>query len=272
MMLFWEFLNRDARHYQILTLSILFLFQFFMSDFGSNFIVLATTGVSLCFFQYIGTKIIQLPFFDFKSSLITALSLTLLLKTNLLWLFPVAALLVVAVKFIIRVRGNHIFNPANIAIVTLLLLVPDLVWVSPGQWGSAVWFGFVLLFLAGLVLGKATRIDTALFFFVSYSCLLFGRTLWLGDPLEIPLHQLQSGALLIFTFFMITDPKTTPDHRLGRFLFVSCVAVLGFILQFSFQIREGLFYALAIVSIFRPLVDIVLVSDRFQWGTKEKKL
>ena len=46
---------------------------------------------------------------------------------------------------------------------------------------------------------------------VAYGLLLIGRALWLGDPLSIPLHQLQNGALLIFAFFMISDPKTTPN-------------------------------------------------------------
>ena len=38
------------------------------------------------------------------------------------------------------------------------------------------------------------------------------------------MKQLQSGALLLFTFFMISDPKTTPDSRVGRILFGVLVA------------------------------------------------
>ena len=242
--------HHDARHYQILTLSLLFLFQFFFSDFGSNPVVLGVTLFSVCISQFLCSKFVKSSVIDYRSPVITGLSLTLLLKTNFLWVYPIAAVLAIGSKFCVRAGGGHIFNPANIAIVVLLLF-PQLVWVSPGLWGSAVWFGFALLFFAGLVLGKATRIDTAVFFLLSYSALIFGRALWLGDPFEIPLHQLQSGALLIFTFFMITDPKTTPDHRGGRFVFTFLVAILGGVLQFSFQIREGLFYALAIVTFVR---------------------
>jgi len=54
------------------------------------------------------------------------------------------------------------------------------------------------------------RSDVSCAFIVSYAALLFGRAYWLGDPWSIPLKQLQSGALLLFTFFMISDPKTTP--------------------------------------------------------------
>jgi Na+-translocating ferredoxin:NAD+ oxidoreductase RnfD subunit len=38
---------------------------------------------------------------------------------------------------------------------------------------------------------------------------------------------LQSGSLLIFAFFMISDPRTTPDSRLGRCVFAISVALLG---------------------------------------------
>jgi len=41
----------------------------------------------------------------------------------------------------------------------------------------------------------------------------------LGEPMTIPFHRLESGSLLLFTFFMISDPKTTPDSRIGRIAF-----------------------------------------------------
>ena len=47
--------------------------------------------------------------------------------------------------------------------------------------------------------------------------LLLARAFWLGDPLAIPLHQMQSGSLLIFAFFMISDPRTTPDRGWAAF-------------------------------------------------------
>ena len=49
------------------------------------------------------------------------------------------------------------------------------------------------------------RSDVSLAFVFAYAAILFGRALWLGDPWAIPLKQLQSGALLLFTFFMPPD-------------------------------------------------------------------
>ena len=47
-----------------------------------------------------------------------------------------APVLAIGSKFLFRVRGKHLFNPAAFAIVALLL-TSDEVWVSPGQWGAA---------------------------------------------------------------------------------------------------------------------------------------
>ena len=123
-------------------------------------------------------------------------------------------MLTIAGKFLVRFRGKHVFNPTNGGLVAMLLLT-DQVWVSPGQWGSAAFFAFLMACLGGMVVKRASRSDVTYAFIVFYGALLFGRSFYLGEPLAIPLHRLESGALLLFTFFMISDPKTTPDSRAG---------------------------------------------------------
>src|SRR5207247_1579437 len=76
----------------------------------------------------------------------------------------------------------------------------------------------------GIVVNRAARADVTYAFIAFYAALVFGRSIYLGEPLTIPLHRLESGALLLFTFFMISDPKTTPDSRAGRLLFAALVA------------------------------------------------
>ena len=116
-----------------------------------------------------------------------------------------------------------------------------------------------------LVLHAARRSDVAIFFLGSHAALLVARALWLGDPLIIPLHQLQSGSLLIFSFFMISDPRTTPDSRLGRFIFAVAVAASGHWLAFFMQMRPALYVALVALSPFILLLDKILPAERFSW-------
>lgn len=264
----WSVLKTDPRHFQILSLSTLFVALLIWSDFAPEPIVAATTLTSCLLFQWIfSTIFLPTPSIEYRSALITTLSLTLLLKTSALWLFPVAALIAIGSKFLIRINDKHIFNPANIAIVSLLLITPEMAWISPGQWGREIWLGFLILGLGALVLSSFKKADTTFFFIASYWGLLLLRNLILGDPFDILLNQMQQGAVLIFAFFMISDPKTTPNHRWGRFIFAFAVASLGYLMQFNYQIREGVFYALTLICLITPVIDMVLKDKRFFWRT-----
>ena len=99
------------------------------------------------------------------------------------------------------------------------------VWVSPGQWGNVAYFGFLLACIGSLVVNRAARSDVTYASLAFYIVVVVLRGSWLGDPLMIAFHHLQSGALLLFAFFMISAPKTTPDSRTGRVVFALLVAL-----------------------------------------------
>ncbi len=89
----------------------------------------------------------------------------------------------------LRVRGKHIFNPTNFGIVALMLATGG-VWVSPGPVGERGVPRLPVACLGGLVVNRAARSDVTYAFLGFYLAILFGRALWLGQPLAIPLHQL----------------------------------------------------------------------------------
>ncbi len=167
-------------------------------------------------------------------------------------------------KFLIRVRGKHVFNPANVALVTMMLL-SERVWISSGQWGSAAIGAFALACLGFLVLTRAKRSETTIAFLVTWGALVFGRALWLDDPLSIPLHQLQNGALLIFAFFMISDPKTSPNSSLGRLVYGAMVAAVAYAIQFVFYEPNGPILALILSAPFVPLIDLLSSGSLYRW-------
>jgi Na+-transporting NADH:ubiquinone oxidoreductase subunit NqrB len=110
-------LNADPRHFQILTLSSLLLFLTLWSDFSPELHVMAMIVVAALGTQYLCFKFFKIPSTDYRSPLITSLSLALLFKTNLIWLYPLIAVVAIGSKFFIRINNKHIFNPANGAIV-----------------------------------------------------------------------------------------------------------------------------------------------------------
>ncbi|MEK7265771.1 MAG: RnfABCDGE type electron transport complex subunit D [Pseudomonadota bacterium] len=203
--------------------------------------------------------------FEAKSALITALSLTLLLRANEVWPLILAAFIAIAAKFLIRARGKHVFNPANIGIVAVTLL-SGAAWTTPGQWGTAVWLAAVIAGAGFFVAYRASRLDVPLIFLGVFAAMIFARAVWLGDPLSIPMHRLQNGALILFAFFMISDPKTTPDSALLRALFAAGTAALSYIFIYHFYRADGVFYALALACLVRPLIELTDHARRYQWG------
>jgi Na+-translocating ferredoxin:NAD+ oxidoreductase RnfD subunit len=257
---FW----RDARHYQIVALATLVVFNFGWIDFGARPLNSALALVGALVTQVFCSRLTGIPL-DLRSPLITGLSLSLLLRADEPWIHLVAGVIAIGSKFLLRHDGKHIWNPAGFAIVVLLFAAKSHVWISPGSWGSNVWFAALLVFFAILVLGAARRSDIAIFFLGTHAALLLARALWLGDPLAIPLHQLQSGSLLIFTFFMISDPRTSPDSRLGRFIFAASVACAAHYMAFFMQMRPALYIALIALAPFVILIDRFLPAQRFTW-------
>jgi Na+-transporting NADH:ubiquinone oxidoreductase subunit NqrB len=249
----------DPRFIQIATLSCLLMLAILRLDSGASAAQACIT--ILC---AVGTQLLLGARRDWRSAVITGLSLSILLRANDPLVWAAAAALGVGSKFFLRIGGKQIFNPACFAIVAMLLGSNE-AWVSPGQWGALAWAAAALASAAALVLTRAGRTDTAAAFLGTYALLLAVRCQWLGDPWTIPLHQIQSGSLLIFAFFMITDPRSTPNAAAGRVVFAVAVAVLAYVLQFDWQVRPGLFYALFIVSPLTPVLDRVLRSSRFIW-------
>jgi Na+-transporting NADH:ubiquinone oxidoreductase subunit NqrB len=259
-----ELLPEDPRYYQIAVLFSLLLYgvgwlEFDIGAYGIAILLSAVTAA-----QFLCTKLFSSSTFDCRSALISGLSLCLLLRTNDSTLMILTAVITIASKFLLQWNGKHIFNPTNFGIIATLALTGR-VWVSPAQWGSQLYFAFLVACLGGIVIHRAMRSDVSLAFIFFYAGILFLRALWLGDPWSIPTKQLQSGALLLFTFFMISDPKTTPDSRSGRILFALLVAAAAAYVQFALYRTNGLLWSLAICSMLMPLIDYMSPGKQYRW-------
>ena len=253
----------DPRLYQIGALTILLLYGIFALNFDVTlFRVVLLVGTAVAT-QAIGSRIKHAAF-DPRSAAISGLSLSLLLRSESIALPIAAAVIAVGSKFVIRIKNKHIFNPTNGAIVAMMLMT-DRVWVSPGQWGNIAFFGFFITCIGGLVVNRAARSDVTYAFILFWSALVIGRSLYVGEPLTIPFHRLESGALLLFTFFMISDPKTTPDSRAGRILFAALVAFGGWYINYRLFRTNGILWSLAGAAILVPIIDALLPAARYAW-------
>ena len=257
--------KQDPRGYQIAVLSGLLSYGVWSLDLGiSGGRVVLLLAVCLAT-QYACTRLWKLERYDPRSALISGLSLCLLLRTSDPLLAVVGGVVAVSSKFLIRVDGRHLVNPTNFGLV-VMMLATDRVWVSPGQWGSVAVFGFLLACVGVLVVNRAARSDVTYAFLGCFTAIVVGRTVWLGDPLAIAMHTLQSGGLVLFAFFMISDPKTTPDSRAGRVLFALLVSLGAAYVQFLLHRPNGVLWSLVLCSMTVPLINRWLPGQRFTWA------
>ncbi|MEZ5476838.1 MAG: RnfABCDGE type electron transport complex subunit D [Thiolinea sp.] len=256
----------DPRHYQLAVQAGLLGW----GALGGYFEVVASTVLlvvaAALLVQWGWTFWLKLPL-NPLSTLNTSLSVLLLLNAQHAGWLVLAVLLGISSKFCLRLQGRHVFNPSNFGLVVVLLL-SDAVWVAHGKWGQGIWLGLLLAGSGLIVLLGWRRMLTSLAFLLAYTLLLLGRAWWLGDPWSIPLHQLQNGALLIFTFFMLSDPMTTPAASIGRVLYGAWVALLAALLQFYGFIPNAFLYALAASSPLVLLINYQLTGEPYRWLTR----
>ncbi len=181
----------------------------------------------------------------------------------------------VLTKYFIRYRGHHIFNPSNVAlVVAFIVLGSDRVepldfWWAPFGW--AMLAAYVVIFAGGIgICGRLRLLEMGVAFYVTFAVgvgalAMLGQSIttrWSLTPIS-GTHfwwiLVASPETLIFLFFMITDPRTTPKGRLARVVFGCAVGAMSTVLlapwQTEFGTKIGLLSGLLVVTAARPFVE-----------------
>lgn len=165
----------------------------------------------------------------YKSALNASLSVCMLLRSGTLWALPLAAALANASKFLIRYRGKHIYNPSNFGIMVSLMLFPAMCYMVPAQWGYEFYLGALCWILGSTIVYRVRRYDISWTFFAGYMVLVGLRVLLKGQDFMAWAYEFNAG-LVIFAFFMISDPKTIPNHRTARVFYAVLLIVVAYLL------------------------------------------
>ena len=193
------------------------------------------------------------------SAYISGISAGILVRSPLLWPYFLVSLVSITSKYVLRVKGRHIWNPTNFGVSAAAFLAPATVTVLSIQWGNAlapmiiIWvLGSVIVWRVGRAHISATYVASFLFF--SWVTSLITGTPWSATvaPITGPMYQL-------FIFFMVTDPKTTVRAKSGQCVVVFLVAFAEMILRLN-QILYAPFYALFIVGPIAMLIDMWIES------------
>ncbi len=204
---------------------------------------------------------------------ISAMACSMLIYGNdRLWPFAFAAGTGVASKAIFRAPAGkgerHFLNPSNTGIACALLLFPWVGVAQPYQFTenvSGVWDwvipGVIVCagtFLNGRFTGKLPLIAGWL---GAFALQAIGRALWAGTPVAAPLGPMTGMAFLLFTFYMVSDPATTPREPRRQVAFGASVAAAYAVLQLV-HVVFGLFFALFAVCVLRGIFLLVTAARR----------
>lgn len=255
---------RDPRAVQMVLLGSILAAGAWRYDFNLGLTQIALTFAAGILAQAVFERIAGRPTRSIMSPLVTSLSISILLRADQLWIYPAAAIAAIASKYLLRARGKHIFNPSCFGIILALTTLPG-AWVSPGQWGAGVAIAGWIIAAGMTVTARAASADISSSFVLFYGIGLAARVLWFGQRFAVLLHQMSNGALLLFAFFMLSDPKTIPDSRRGRIVHAATVAAIAFTLQFWLYANNALVWALFLGAPAVMLWDARWPAPRFKW-------
>jgi Na+-transporting NADH:ubiquinone oxidoreductase subunit NqrB len=256
----------DQRYYQIAFLFSLFLYaKFYLylphMKWWYIFLVISSTQI----FQFYFSQIFKLKF-DWRSSLISSLAITILLATNSWQAAIFCTFFTIASKFLIRYNEKHIFNPNNFSIVLTLFMFPSIAKVAPYQWGLESWSFAIFIIIVGFLISRSVRsYDLAIYFLSLYSFSMFIFSFMGLYNGNLFLH-IMSIPITLFSFFMITDPKVIPNTTEGRFIFAVITVTISNILYIFTNLTPPFIFALPVSSLITPLIDSYFLGKNFQWN------
>jgi Na+-translocating ferredoxin:NAD+ oxidoreductase RnfD subunit len=194
------------------------------------------------------------------------------------WVFAGVAAFSLSTKYLIRHRGSHVFNPSNIGLVIAFIVFGSTRLEPLDFWWAPLGFGLILAYtvilIGGLLINaRLGLLACAVTFWLTLAAGLgilaaSGHSMvarWAFAPVsgfDYWRVILFSPEVLIFLFFMITDPKTVPTSRVGRVVFGFLVAVTSTLLMApqtnEFGTKVALLGGLALVCAARPILDRLL--------------
>jgi len=196
----------------------------------------------------------RMPFL--QSAYITGVSLTMLVRpqAGLVWPFVVGAALSIGSKYVLRYKGNHLWNPSNLGLAALLLLAPTRVALLSHEFGNAIGANAVIWSVGILIAARARILHVSLTYAASFALLAAARSAIVGTPLLAELAPLTGPMYQLLVFFMLTDPRTTVRAKRGRVVTVASIAVVEAL------IRLGNDFDMAWAAPFAPAPPILALA------------
>jgi Na+-translocating ferredoxin:NAD+ oxidoreductase RnfD subunit len=197
------------------------------------------------------------------SAHMTSITLSFLMYFNSrLWIMALTVALAIGSKYVLRVcvngRLQHFMNPSNFGIAVVLIVYQ---WTGVLPWaftvdlqGAADWIVPLVIVGLGFRLNLlfTGRLPMVAAWLVTFIVLGVARALLRNTPVADELVVLTGIPMVLFTFYMITDPQTTPSKLRSQILFGGGIAVFYTVLLLM-HVQYMMFYSVTVVCAIRGL-------------------
>lgn len=195
------------------------------------------------------------------SAYISGISVGILIRSPAFWPYALCAAISITSKYVLRLKGRHIWNPSNFGISVMLFLAADTVATLSIQWGNYLLPLVIIWVLGCVIVWRVRRLHITATYVVSFLAFAFLRSWITGSPWQSEVAPITGPMYQLFVFFMITDPKTTVRSKTGQCAVVFLVAVAEMVMRLH-QIVYAPFYALFLVGPPALLIEMWLDSRR----------
>jgi Na+-translocating ferredoxin:NAD+ oxidoreductase RnfD subunit len=189
------------------------------------------------------------------SAYISGISAGILVRSPFLWPYFLTSVISITSKYVLRVKGRHLWNPTNFGVSAVVFLAPATVAVLSIQWGNVVAPMAVIWVLGSVIVWRVGRAHISAAYVLSFLFFSFVRSAITGTPWLANVAPITGPMYQLFTFFMVTDPKTTVKSTRGQIVVVILVAFVEMLMRLA-EIVYAPFYALFIVGPIAMLVEI----------------
>ena len=197
------------------------------------------------------------------SAYTSGISVGILVRGPLLWPFAFCSALSILSKYVLRVKGRHLWNPSNFGLCVLFLPAAyGFFDVAPlnTQWGNNMWPMLVIWGVGLYTIWKVKRFHITGTYIVAFIAFAALRTAITGDSFWAEVAPLTGPMYQLFALFMITDPKTTVSSKRGEMGVTVLIAFVELFLRLA-EFVAAPFYALFLVGPAAMLVEIYWSTD-----------
>jgi hypothetical protein len=238
------------------------------------FVALATGYTCAIFFEWVDARACGVTpgyagggwrkLLDFLlSAHMTSITLSFLLYFGQrLWIMALAVALALGSKYVLRVRVNgrlqHFMNPSNFAIAVVLLTYQ---WTGVLPWSYTVnlhgvfdWLVPLAIVMLGMRLNIlfTGRIPTITSWLGTFIVLAVIRAWVVQSTIPAELVVLTGIPMVLFTFYMITDPQTSPSRLRSQIMFGAGIA-FAYSMLLALHVQYTMFYSVTVVCAIRGL-------------------